>query len=121
MSGKSSQKDRINKAYHIMQKTVKTEKEDKDKIEAMLYAMADKFPDILDLKKLKEELSMTKLGQMIWENGIAEGETRRETKGRLSAYLEMIRDGFITKEEAAIRLEISLDELNILLNNKVSV
>ena len=117
MGGKSSQKDRINKAYHIIQKATKIEKEDKDKIEAMLYAMADKFLDTVDLEKLKEEISMTRLGQMIWEDGIAEGKE----KGKLSAYLELIHDGFITKEEAAIRLKMPLEELNILLNNKVSV
>ena len=68
MSGKSSQKNRINQAFHIMQKAAAIKKEDKDKIEAMLYAMADKFLDIVDLEKLKEEISMTKLGQMIWED-----------------------------------------------------
>ena len=35
----------------------------------MLYAMADKFLDAMDLEKLKEEISMTRLGQMIWEDG----------------------------------------------------
>lgn len=68
MSGKSSQKNRINQAFHIMQKAAAIKKEDKDKIEAMLYAMADKFLDIVDLEKLKGEISMTKLGQMIWED-----------------------------------------------------
>ena len=36
----------------------------------MLYAMADKFLDTVDLENLKEEMSMTRLGQMIWEDAI---------------------------------------------------
>lgn len=72
MSGKSSQKDRINQAFHIIQKATEIKKEDLDKIEAMLYAMADKFLDATDLEKLKEEISMTKLGQMIWEDAITD-------------------------------------------------
>ena len=74
MAGNSSQKDRINKAFHIIHKAKLIKREDKDKIEAMLYAMADKFLDTVDLEKLKEEITMTRLGQMIWEDGIAEGK-----------------------------------------------
>ena len=40
---------RINKAFHITQKTQHIKKEDKDKIEAMLYSMADKFLDAIDV------------------------------------------------------------------------
>ncbi|MBR4982645.1 MAG: hypothetical protein IKY94_08810 [Lachnospiraceae bacterium] len=68
MNGKTSQKERINRAYHITRKATEIKKEDTDKIEAMLYAMADKFLDAVDLEKLKEEIAMTRLGQMIWED-----------------------------------------------------
>lgn len=78
--------------------------------------MADKFLDTADLEKLKEEISMTRLGQMIWEDGIAEGEVRGKTEGRISAYLEMLRDGFITEAEVAHRLNMTQEELDILLN-----
>ena len=61
MSGNSSQKDRINKAFYITHKAEYVTRDDKDKIEAMLYAMADKFLDTVDLEKLKEEISMTRL------------------------------------------------------------
>lgn len=86
--------------------------------------MADKFLDTVDLEKLKEEISMTRLGQMIWEDGIAEGEARGKitgkaegkAEGRISAYLEMLRDGFITEAEVAHRLNMTQEELDILLN-----
>lgn len=69
MAGESSQKDRIHKAYHITRNAKDVGKEDISKIEAMLYAMADKFLDAVDLEHLKEEIAMTRLGQMIWEDG----------------------------------------------------
>ena len=74
MSGNSTQKDRINKVYRIIHNTTEIEKTDASKIEAMLYAMADKFLDAIDLEKLKEEMTMTRLGQMIWEDGIEKGK-----------------------------------------------
>lgn len=40
------------------------------KIEAMLYAMTDKFLEAVHLEQLKEEISMTRLGQMIWEEKV---------------------------------------------------
>ena len=55
---------------------------------------------------------MTRLGQMIWEDGIAEG--------KISAYIEMIRDGFITEEEAASRLNMTLEDIKIFLKDNVS-
>lgn len=69
MAGESSQKDRIHRAYRITRNVKEVEKEDISKIEAMLYAMADKFLDAVELKQLKEEIAMTRLGQMIWEDG----------------------------------------------------
>lgn len=70
MNGNTPTKDRISKAYRIIRNSTEIKHSDTAKIEAMLYAMADKFLDVIDLEKLKEEISMTKLGQMIWEDAI---------------------------------------------------
>ena len=43
-------------------------------VESMLYAFADKFLDGKDLEKVKEEISMTKLGEMLVEDGIKKGK-----------------------------------------------
>lgn len=111
MGGESSQKDRINKAYQITRKVTGVRKEEIDKIESMLYAMADKFLEAVELEKLKWEIAMTRLGQMIWQDGVTEGEAR----GKADAYVEMIRDGYITEKEAARRLNISEEEMEKLL------
>ena len=115
MKGISSAKERINKAYKIIRKTTGIKKEDVAKMEAMLYAMADKFLDAADLEKLKEEISMTRLGQMIWEDGVVAG---RE-EGRESVLLELIRDGLLTIKDVAIRLSISEEEVKKLLEEKI--
>lgn len=111
MAGDCSQKERITKAYRITRNTTEVEKEDLNKIEAMLYAMADKFLDAVDMEKLKEEISMTRLGQMIWEDG----EKKGREEGKVSAYLEMIKEGYVTEAEAAKRLNISEEEVKKLL------
>lgn len=76
MSGEMSQKERIIGAYKITRKASSVEVEDVKKIEAMIYAMADKFLDVMELEELKEEMKMTRLGQMLREDGIAEGLTQ---------------------------------------------
>ena len=81
----------------------------------MLYAMADKFLNAIDLEKLKEEISMTRLGQMIWEDGVVAG---RE-EGRESVLLELIRDGLLSIKDVAIRLSISEEEVKKLLEEKI--
>ena len=66
-------KKRIIEAYKITQRTTAVEVTDIKKIEAMIYAMADKFLELEELKELKEEMKMTRLGQMLREDGLAEG------------------------------------------------
>ena len=47
--------------------------EDISKIEAVVYVMADKFLDQVDMEEIKEGISMTRLGQMLVEMGRTEG------------------------------------------------
>lgn len=54
-------------AYRITQRTTTVEVTDMRKIEAMIYAMADKFLELEELTELKEEIRMTRLGQMLRE------------------------------------------------------
>lgn len=107
MSGKSSHKERIMAAYEITRKATKINQEDIQRIEAMIYAMADKFLDAVDLEKLKEEIAMTRLGQMIWEDG--------KIEGKAEAYLEMIKEGILTIKDVAKRMGVSEEEIRKLL------
>ena len=106
MAGNSSIKDRITTAYGILRNSTEINKIDGAKAEAMLYAFADKFLDAIDLKNLKEEISMTRLGQMIWDDS------------REATLLELLKDGLLTLQDVAIRLDISEEEVKKLLEEK---
>ena len=72
MSGNLSQKERIQKALHIV-KDSKQIAPDVDKIEAVIYAMASKFLNSTELNQIKEELKMTELGLLLYNDGKADG------------------------------------------------
>ena len=89
MDGSSDENERILKSIRILRKAEQTIlPEDIRKMEAILYILATKFLSGETLEKIKEEIAMTKLGQMIWddalEKGIAQGkETESERYNHL--------------------------------------
>lgn len=81
MGEKSGKEERIRKSIRALRKAEGMfSKEEVQKMEAILYLMAMKFLTKDELKRIKEEMAMTILGQMIWddamEKGIEKGEER---------------------------------------------
>lgn len=74
MSGEWSQKERIRAAYEITRKAAADDAEMIKKVEAVVYIMADKFLDSKDMEELKEEIKMTRIGKMLYEDGKIEGK-----------------------------------------------
>lgn len=72
MGGDIPQKERILKAFQIVQYS-KHVIPDAEKIEAVIYAMANKFLNTTELEHLKEEIKMTELGSLIYNDGKADG------------------------------------------------
>lgn len=103
MSGGISIKDRIKLSFSITRNATSAKSEDVRKIDAMLYAMAEKFLETLDLDELKEELSMTRLGQMIYDDGIAKGISEGITQG-IQAFVESCKELEISKESTLEKL-----------------
>ena len=70
MSGKQSRKEKIKEAilYAKQGDTVTAEK-----TVAILYTLADKFLKGKELQEIKEVVAMTRLGQMIYDDGIEKG------------------------------------------------
>lgn len=70
MSGKQSRKEKIKEAiYYAKQgETVTAEK-----TVAILYTLADKFLKGIELQEIKEVVAMTRLGQMIYDDGVEKG------------------------------------------------
>lgn len=90
MGGTMPQVIRIKYAYKITSAATNIDAEIIKKIEAVIYAMADKFLESDDLKQLRKELSMTRLGKMLREDGRAEGieETKIENARNLIGLLD---------------------------------
>ncbi|OUQ22889.1 hypothetical protein B5E77_16310 [Lachnoclostridium sp. An131] len=51
-------------------------------MQAVLYAFSEKFLDAEELQRVKEEIHMTQLGQMIFEDGVQEGQRLGLEQGR---------------------------------------
>lgn len=78
MGGNMPQKDRILSALEITRKASPVTKEELQQIEAVIYTMADKFLDPMDMKEIEEEIKMTRLGQILVNSGKAEGRIEGE-------------------------------------------
>ncbi|MDY2699867.1 MAG: hypothetical protein SOV61_10000 [Lachnospiraceae bacterium] len=109
MSGNSSIKDRILEAREIIgEEHLPLTKEDRQRMEAVLYAFACKFLENADLNEVKEELSMTVLGEMIWndglERGITQGMERGITQG-IEALIETCKELGLSREDTMVKIE----------------
>ena len=82
MGGELSKKERIKAAFRILRKAEHVPETDMRKLEAVIYAMADKFLDRADMEEIKEEIKMTRLGQMLVEEALEEGWEKGMARGR---------------------------------------
>ena len=71
MGGEIPQKDRIIKAIRII-KQAKNTVSDTNILEAVMYAMANKFLTEVDMNAVKEEIKMSPLGTLIYNDGRTE-------------------------------------------------
>ena len=62
-------------------------------MEAILYVFAAKFLDRAELESIKEEMAMTILGQMIWDDAMEKGIEKGIEKGRAAGRAEGERVG----------------------------
>ena len=67
------QKDRFKAVCRIMTGAVSEEPEVLGKVEAVIYAMAEKFLEETDMKEVEEAMRMTRLGRMLVEDGREQG------------------------------------------------
>ncbi len=79
MGGDIPQKERFRNAYKII-RDAGDSIPNLNIIEAVLYTMATKFLNSEELEKLKEEIKMTELGTLIYNDGIADGMEQEATE-----------------------------------------
>ena len=80
MSGNMNIKERIKSAFSLVRAKTVLENEEISKIEAVIYAMAEKFLESADMKEIMEDVRMTKLGRMIYEEGEEQGKLEAAKK-----------------------------------------
>lgn len=83
MSGETSQKERILTAFSITKDITSIDHEDIQRFEAVIYAMAEKFLDSTELKEVKEAMRMTRVGQMLYDDGFSQGISQGSTEQKL--------------------------------------
>ena len=121
MGGKMAQKDRMKAAFRLTQQATHVSEEEIRKIEAVLYAMADKFLEKEELGELVEEISMTKLGEMLVNKGVNQGISQGISQGINQAKLEAARNllDVLNAQTIAERIGLPLETVQQLEREKV--
>lgn len=110
MSGKLSKLDKIIKSIRLVKKI---DNEYRYDVESMLYAFADKFLERKDLEKVKEEISMTKLGEMLVEDGIKKGIEKGREEQAIDTAIKAIKMG-LDNEAISNLTGLTEKEINML-------
>lgn len=65
---------RIKNALQIVGREICLKAEEAQKIQAVIYALAEKFLKYEEMNEVKEVMNMTRLGQMLVDDGISQGK-----------------------------------------------
>ncbi|HJB28169.1 MAG TPA: hypothetical protein IAA06_05160 [Candidatus Blautia faecavium] len=82
MGGDMPQKERIQAALELIKNNGSICKEDKKTLEAVLYVLAAKFLQPSELEEIREVMQMTKLGELLVEEGRSQGLTEGREEGK---------------------------------------
>ena len=97
MSSGKSRKDVILESLKLS----KTEKSiTAEKTMAMLYTLADKFLEGKDLEKVKEVVAMTRIGQMIFDDGVVRGREEGREEGMIGGTIKTCKKFKLSREDA---------------------
>ena len=103
MGGSMPQKERMKRAFDITRIASQQQDLEVDKIEAVMYAMAEKFLDSVSLEELKEAVGMTRLGQMLVNDGIEKGVSK--AKLEIAKELLDVLDDEVIAQKTGLSLE----------------
>lgn len=88
---------------HLEDKAMKSQTDEIQKMQAVLYAFANKLLSATEMNEIREVIAMTKLGQMILENGIERGIERGLEKG-IQSLIETCKEFNLSKQETMLRI-----------------
>ena len=114
MSGELSQPERIRRSLCLLRgEQENQEKTELLKMQAVLYTLAEKFLQKEELEKIKEEIHMTRLGQMIFDDGEKKG---RENGLELAKQILRLAGENVPVQEIARRLSATEEEVKQILS-----
>ncbi len=118
MSGRLPQPERIRRSLVLLRgEQENQEKSELLKMQAVLYVLAEKFLQKEELEKIREEINMTRLGQMIFDDGMEKGIEKGIEQGlELAKQIFKLAGENIPVQEIARRLSVSENEVRQLLN-----
>lgn len=119
MEGKMPLKDRVKAAFQITKEAESAGQEELDKVETVLYVMADKFLESAEMDELMEVIGMTRLGQKLVNRGIEQGIEQGIERGKLEIAQKLI--GLLDDQTIAERTELPLKTVLELKENKESI
>lgn len=118
MGGEMSQKERIMKAFDITRYAREKQNLDINKIEAVIYAMAEKFLDSVSIEQLKEAVDMTRLGQMMYNDGLEAGMAQGAEEAKLENAKNLI--GILSDELIAEKIGLPLETIKKIHNEVIT-
>ena len=109
MSGKMSRKEMFKKAINL---TKASHELCAEKTRAMLYALADKFLDKTELDEIREVMRMTRLGQMLMEDGmeISQKESIRNLMKNMNWTIDQAMNTLEIPEDKREKYRKSIEE-----------
>ena len=107
MSGKMSRKDMFKEAISLAKPNIELSAE---KATAMLYTLADKFLDRAELDEIKEVIRMTRLGQMLMDEGMEQGIEKGIELNLTDSIKKLMKNMNLTIDQAMNALEVPEDK-----------
>ncbi|MBU5679976.1 hypothetical protein [Blautia sp. MSJ-9] len=107
MSGKMSRKDMFKEAISLAKPNIELSAE---KATAMLYTLADKFLDKAELDEIKEVMRMTRLGQMLMDEGMEKGIEKGIELNQTDSIKKLMKNMSWTIDQAMNALEVPEDK-----------
>ncbi len=106
MGGNMSQKERIKKALEFAKRAEEDiPRNEVEKIESVVYAMAEKFLENVEMDEIREMMKMTRLGQMLRAEGREEGR----------------EEGILGTIKTCMEFQIPMEEITVKLMENFSL
>ena len=121
MGGAMPMEDRVTQTFRYLQEEP-LEKEDQRNLEALTYALATKFLDQSAMKKLEGMIKMTELGQMLYNDGLADGIRQGLSQGISQGIRQVVQNSIgVIPDDAILAITgITPEQLQELKEEKES-